>query len=1716
MKQKFRWLSTVPVQSHHAKAHEDLVPDTGSWLMERHHFIDWKQSSKSCAILLHGSLGCGKTKLMLAFSIDWIVIRLTCNRSVVVQQLLDEQKANPEAPKVSYFYCNGSEQQRTKVQEILGAIARQLSWNGIDQPPEQAFLDAYSVQRKEADEKNADQIDHLGVKALTELIPRIVGEGAAVILIDALDECTERLELLRSIKTIMDKVDVKVIISGRSEVCQDMPKDEFPIHILIGHGANRDDILKYVTTEVDRAIIDKRLLRGKVGDQLKETIVRKLNDSAQGMFLWVKLQLQTLCDDGIKREKDILIELERNPTEIGQLYESIFDRITRSGPSSREIAESVLRWLLVSRRPLTTTTILEAVSEAGDSDLEKDEVLDVCRNLVVADDETDTFRFAHLSVQEFLQKKEGFDEDALHTFAALRCLEEFESTRRSKYEDDNARPDPNSTSFYAYAVVNWIYHSLMVEGERREDLVDKLESFLRDEEAFSDWNHDSLESFERQSYFLMDTDFETPCLSGHKATPTFAIAKLGLISAFDEQEDHLDWNYNNIKGQAPIHVAAFAGHLEIVQRLIERGMDVNHRGDKDYSPLLAACVGRHRSIVEYLLSLEGVEVNRRSHFGKTPLIAASRAGDENICRLLLDKGAIINLQANNDDTALTAASECGMLSVVQTLLKHGADMEIVGRLGGNALLAAAMCREGQWAEIIKLLARAEANLDTQDTVKDTALHMAAQAGELDMVRFLVMKKAKVSIQNIAGKTALDFACAGNQTKIIEYLLKSGATCEPDTSGRTELHEGIDGGCDVDILKLFVSKGVDVNAKDNDGISKFLDLLIASSPLLTSEGALHLAARRGEHAIVQVLIDAEADMNIKSSSDQTLLHEAARGGSADVVRRFLTYGVDIEARNKDEQTPLAVACCEPEGSDDVVRVFLDAGAKVVVADKWGYTPLHRLAGNMRRSAAMMLLETGNVDMTARTNSDLSFLDLAAQSGDYELVRSLLEHGAGTQLEAASKQTPLHLAVMAEKQDKVYAIVERLLDEACDVNARDDHGCTPLHAYLGLKEGKENIVRLFFSRGADIDVQDNDGDTVLNCLAEYQQPSEPILRLLLKNGADVNLCNYEGMTPLHNLARSGLASHVRIILEAGANPMARDKHNRQPIQYAAKTNEATVRALLDFEADVNVTGSDWPSPIVYASSEANLQVLRLLLDGGADARSEDPENPGWTALHAACKRVDPDSAFAELLIANGADVNIATTVSKTTPLHNAVDSAAVVQLLLKMGARVDARDSENKTPLMCACETVASAQVVEILVDADADPMIKDKTIGATGLHYSCFSDDFAPVVIASSKCFDIDVRDKFESTPLMWASWNGHPGAVKELLKAGSVDTCVTKAGGINAFLYGVMDGHVEVVKLLLEHNPGIIAVADKRKNTALHFACREGRLDVLKLLLDTDASNISAVNSRSYTAFDEAAKGGHTDIVAFMLARDDVDPHHRSARDDTPLLLAVYTGKKDLIEVLMNVEGTDLAHGSTGGMTLFKRAAFMGLASLCRTLIEKGVSDCTIPSKNGGFHPLHYAADSDDVEVIELLLSQPGVDKNAASINGYTPLCDAVRKGYVKSVETLLAHDVEVDTPDNRGRTPLLIAAQKSNQDIVKALLGAGAKAGLNEALSIALTNRDEEIVQLLRDAGAVEDLEGFGIEELIKMATPTHASKTIDFAAVVEEFQATPGDENVCENPTS
>ncbi|KAG9567301.1 hypothetical protein KCU71_g5177, partial [Aureobasidium melanogenum] len=553
-------------------------------------------------------------------------------------------------------------------------------------------------------------------------------------------------------------------------------------------------------------------------------------------------------------------------------------------------------------------------------------------------------------------------------------------------------------------------------------------------------------------------------------------------------------------------------------------------------------------------------------------------------------------------------------------------------------------------------------------------------------------------------------------------------------------------------------------------------------------------------------------------------------------------------------------------------------------------------------------------------------------------------------------------------------------------------------------------------------------------------DDVVRLLLAAGANVSVVNRWAFTPLHWLALKSRATAAMMSLETGkANLALRTRYGESILDFAAFEGDyELVRELLRRGASAqSVPGSD---STLHWAVEAEKDDNLLLLNGGANAKSEDPETPGWTALHAACKRSDPDPAFAELLIDRGADVNAVTKISKTTPLHNAVNSAAVVQLLLRGDASVDLPDSDGKTPLMLSCENANSARVVEILLTAGADP----------------------------------NAEDRFGFTPLMYCAIHAHPGAALCLLQTTEVkihhDETSTKT---NAFLK-----------------------VNKHEDTALHEACRNGHLGIVKLLLQTNASNVGSVNHKNRTPFEEAAAGGHTDIVAFVLERDDINPLRVSRRNLTPLLWAAWTGKQDLIEMLMTVEGTDLRHTTTGGRTLFTIAASVGLEGLCRDLIDKGIANGTSPVAEGGLAPLHCATKSNKAGVIELVLAQPGVGKNICSDQGCTPLCYAVKKEKAKSVMTLLAHQVDIDRSDNRGRTPLLVAVQKSNEEIARMLLNAGAREQLDKALEIALLNRDEEMVRLLREVGAVEHDEGFGIEEfMIESLYP---------APMDEEIQAT------------
>jgi uncharacterized protein len=121
-------------------------------------------------------------------------------------------------------------------------------------------------------------------------------------------------------------------------------------------------------------------------------------------------------------------------------------------------------------------------------------------------------------------------------------------------------------------------------------------------------------------------------------------------------------------GFTPLHLAAFFGHLDVAQLLVERGADIEAvaRNPMQVMPLHSAAAGRHLEIARLLVG-RGADVNAAQERGFTPLHAAAQNGDMGLLRLLLDRGAEPEQAAADGRKAADFAVENGHQEVLTLL-----------------------------------------------------------------------------------------------------------------------------------------------------------------------------------------------------------------------------------------------------------------------------------------------------------------------------------------------------------------------------------------------------------------------------------------------------------------------------------------------------------------------------------------------------------------------------------------------------------------------------------------------------------------------------------------------------------------------------------------------------------------------------------------------------------------------------------------------------------------------------------------------------------------------------------------------------------------------------------------------------------------------------------------------------------------------------------------
>ncbi|KAH7371516.1 hypothetical protein BKA66DRAFT_572757 [Pyrenochaeta sp. MPI-SDFR-AT-0127] len=339
-------------------------------------YQEWKDYASSCTLLYTGKLGSGKS-VLLANIVDDLNI---CARNDMVV--------------VAYFFCRYDIPRSLTARTILGSLARQL----LRTIPDLSMV--------------AEACEEICSTESTERVLELICHGflsghEAYFILDGLDECepVEREAVAQGLKKIQQSLKLRLLISFRLELNNGLEAftERLAITRIISIPEDNLDIEAFIEAELDHCLESQKLV---IGDP---TLILDIQDAlvkgSQGMFLWVALQIQSLCE--MRTDAAIRDALADLPKDLSETFSRI---LHKSGGLGQSYQERILELVVAASRPLTADELREALGVVpGDtiwtpSRLPNDmySALACCGCLLTLDEEETTVRFIHHSVKQFL------------------------------------------------------------------------------------------------------------------------------------------------------------------------------------------------------------------------------------------------------------------------------------------------------------------------------------------------------------------------------------------------------------------------------------------------------------------------------------------------------------------------------------------------------------------------------------------------------------------------------------------------------------------------------------------------------------------------------------------------------------------------------------------------------------------------------------------------------------------------------------------------------------------------------------------------------------------------------------------------------------------------------------------------------------------------------------------------------------------------------------------------------------------------------------------------------------------------------------------------------------------------------------------------------------------------------------------------------------------
>jgi ankyrin repeat protein len=238
-----------------------------------------------------------------------------------------------------------------------------------------------------------------------------------------------------------------------------------------------------------------------------------------------------------------------------------------------------------------------------------------------------------------------------------------------------------------------------------------------------------------------------------------------------------------------------------------------------------------------------------------------------------------------------------------------------------------------------------------------------------------------------------------------------------------------------------------------------------------------AARENCIACIDVLLKHGADVNLPDPDGVSPLHLAIINSNWDFATRLIDAGADVNQWDVYGEAPLFAAIGR-SARREAVRASIDPPN---VAD--GMAVIRRLLDHGANPNMQLFFRPANVNGSTNTRGSTPLIR-AANNGDLELVKLLLEHGADATIAMADRQTAIHAVLAGRVPEKAALEIIRVLHAAgTDVNAvalvnhrEEVRGGSALH--FAVRKRYKDIIRQLASFGIDMNLKDQDGLTALD--------------------------------------------------------------------------------------------------------------------------------------------------------------------------------------------------------------------------------------------------------------------------------------------------------------------------------------------------------------------------------------------------------------------------------------------------------------------------------------------------------------------------------------------------------------------------------------------------------------------------------------------------------------